>query len=229
MPAAMAITFLSAPAELHAHDVVAGVRAEGRGWRPRAAPPRRPPASAEATTTVVGWPCATSSANDGPESTASGLAGQLLRRHLAHAPQRVELEALGGGDERPRPRRSTRRAARGRRRGRTPTAPPRARVSAPATAAREVGGRGQRRGQGDARAGSAALLARSLISRAPAPASRTHSRTSWPARARCAASAVPHEPAPTTAILTARPRRAARPSGARCRGRGGGCSRGASR
>ena len=97
MPAAMAITFLSAPADLDADDVVARVGAECPR-RERALHAPRPTAmSADATTTAVGWPRATSSANDGPESTASELRpGSSSRGHLAHPQQRGQLEALGG-------------------------------------------------------------------------------------------------------------------------------------
>ena len=131
------------------------------------------------------------------------MAGRLLRRDLAHAAQRVDLEPLGRGDEdgargQVRPQRARRPA------GRTP----RGRHQ------RDLGvrdglprgrGRGER-GQGDA-GQVARVLAALARCRGRRSASRTHSRTScvqrarWSGEARC-----PRSPPPTTATFTACPR-----------------------
>src|SRR4029079_9666531 len=84
--------------ELDPDDVVAGVGAEAPG-RHRALHRLRPRKRARRHHYRRGLALRDLQREGGAGEDGYGMAGSLLRRDLAHAPQRAELEALGGGDE----------------------------------------------------------------------------------------------------------------------------------
>ena len=170
--------------------------------------------SSEAITAAVGRPAATSSAMFGPERTATGRpvtsVESRLRRSRDRGPSSSDRTGARPGQRARHVGERLRRHAR-------------ARSGLSLRAVSQGLSPGQCR-KGRPSAGSAGC-ARSPRSRAPAPASRHTSVTSWPRSKSSRENAVPHDPAPTTAILIraarsrsdrARPRaRSARAAGSR--------------
>ena len=99
MPAAIAITFLSAPASSTPTTSVLEY-ARNTGLDTTRCTSSATAGSAEATTTAVGWRCSDLRRERRARQDRERAAGRLRRGHLAHAQERVELEALGGRDER---------------------------------------------------------------------------------------------------------------------------------
>ena len=158
---------------------------------------RRPPPPS------VGWPCATSSAKRGPgeHGQAAGRAASAAATSR-HALQGVESRGPWWRTPAPRPGAAAPASAAVDAAAELATGSTTSTVSAPATAAREVGGRPR----GPRAAATPGQVARVLAALADLPRERrrraAQSRTSWPARARWAARAVPQEPPPSTATVT---------------------------
>ena len=200
-PAAIAITFFSAPPISTPGHVVADVEpqrgtAEADPGRMRPRPRRATP-----TSTAVGSPRATSAAKLGPESTTTGcpavasspITCDMRCSESVSSPLVALTRTAAAGSDEATARATAPQAVRGHREDddrRRPAAPP---AAAPPAS----------RDRGDRPPGDTAGSRASRAISATSSGSRAHSRTSCPTRARWIASAVPQLPAPSTAIVSA--------------------------
>ena len=197
-PAAIAMMFFIAPPISTPTTSSLRVEAEIRRAEFRLHAGRRVAGRSMRRSTAVGSCRANSAAKLGPDSTTTGCARSSYQvEQLGHPQQRLGLESLrrghddgAGGDERRGGRHHRADAVRRHRADRRARACSSAR-SSDAVASTPAGNAMSGRYVG---VGSTARV----ISAASA-GSRAHSRTGWPSRARCTASAVPKLPAPSTA------------------------------